>query len=109
MCNSKKDVFDGDIMKSGVIIRHLILPNHIYNTKQVLNDIALKFGGRLVSLMSQYVPMYKAKEMKDLSRKINKREYEKALSIFLCLNLDGYLQEMSSANECFIPNFKGGK
>ncbi|MGN1227396.1 MAG: radical SAM protein, partial [Christensenellales bacterium] len=105
MCQSKKDVFVNGIMKQGVIIRHLILPNHIYNTFQVLNDIKQNFPNRLVSLMAQYVPCSKALEIKGLNRKISKREYEKAVDKFLSLNLQGFIQERESADKNFIPKF----
>lgn len=106
MCNSKTDIIENDVLKQGVIIRHLILPNHIYNSFQVLNCIKERFPNRLVSLMAQYVPMGKAKEMKDLNRKITKKEYEKVVDKFISLELNGYIQEMESADKCFIPNFK---
>ena len=108
MCDSKVDYFDDNgVMKKGVIIRHLILPNNVYNTIKVLEDIKLKFPNRLVSLMAQYVPMYKAKEMKDINRRINKREYNRAVDHYIKLGLNGFIQEMSSASECYIPKFNG--
>lgn len=105
MCKSKADIFDGEVMKQGVIIRHLILPNHTYNSIQSLQFLKDNFKGRLVSLMAQYIPMGKANEMQGLNRKINRREYEKIVNKFIDLNLNGFIQEMDSANKCFVPNF----
>lgn len=105
MCKSKTDIFDGEVMKQGVIIRHLILPNHTYNSIQSLQFLSDNFNGRLVSLMAQFIPMGKAKEMQELNRKINRREYEKVVNKFINLNFNGFIQEMASANKCFVPNF----
>lgn len=105
MCQSKKDIFDGEKMLQGVIIRHLILPNNLYNTYQVLQYISENRKDRLVSLMAQYIPMGKAKKMPKLNRKISKTEYDKAVSKFIELNLNGFIQEQESANESFVPKF----
>ena len=66
------NIYDEDgIMKKGVIIRHLVLPNHIQNSKQVLKTIKNKFGKSVyVSIMAQYFPTYKANEIEDINRKL---------------------------------------
>ena len=71
-------VFDEDgIIQRGVIIRHLVLPNHIQNSKHILKWIKENMPeGTYISVMAQYFPTYKAKEDKLLKRKLTKKEYK---------------------------------
>ena len=71
--------FDSNgIVKKGVIIRHLILPNHTENSKKVLKWIDENMPKDImVSIMAQYFPTYRAKEIEELNRKITKNEYKK--------------------------------
>ncbi len=96
---------ENGIMKKGVIIRHLVLPNHTKNSIGVLDIINDKFKNTPVSLMGQYVPVYKAEEYSKLSRKITKREYNKVKNYMVELGLNGFSQELSSADEAFIPDW----
>ena len=98
--------FDGEIMKRGVIVRHLILPNHVDNSIKVLEWIADNVKNPFISLMGQYVPMYRAKDFKELSRPLKPIEYKIVEKKMLELNLtQGYTQELSSAEECYTPKF----
>lgn len=97
------------IAESGVLVRHLILPNHTKNSIGVLNILKENFGNTLtLSLMGQYTPHGKAIDHPKLFRKITKREYEKVLSHLIDCGLDGFAQELESADESFIPlwNYK---
>lgn len=98
---------DGEgIAKKGVLVRHLVLPNHTRNSIEALNILKENFGDLLtLSLMGQYVPAGKACEHKKLSRKITKREYQKVLAHLLELEIDGYSQELTAASEDFIPDW----
>ncbi|MCH5300967.1 MAG: radical SAM protein [Ruminococcus sp.] len=100
-------VFDDDgMLKSGVIVRHLILPNHTKNSIGVLEILKERYNNKiLVSLMGQYIPHGKASQFKKLSRKITKREYNKVADKLLELELDGFMQELSAADEKFIPKW----
>ena len=94
------------IAQKGVLVRHLVLPIHTKNSIEALNILKENFGDLLtVSLMGQYIPAGRACEYEKLSRKITKREYHKVLSHFLDLEIDGYSQELSSAEESYIPNW----
>lgn len=101
-------VFDADgIMQSGVIIRHLMLPGLIGDTKQVLSKIADRYGERvLVSLMRQYTP-FDMDEYPELDRKISEEEYAEAVEWFELVGLNGFLQDAESISESFIPSFHG--
>jgi putative pyruvate formate lyase activating enzyme len=67
------------IIKRGLIIRHLVLPNNIAGTAKIMKFIAEELSEETyISLMSQYTPYYKAHEFKDISRRITLEEYEEA-------------------------------
>lgn len=98
--------FDGEVMKRGVIIRHLILPNHVDNSLKVLEWISENVKNPFISLMGQYVPMYKAKEFEEISRPLKPIEYKIVEKKMLKLGLiHGYTQELSSAEACYTPKF----
>ena len=95
-------------MTRGVIIRHLVLPGCIDNSLGVLDWIADSFPKKdvLVSLMSQYVPMGKAKDIPPFDRRITEEEYAAVLSYLYLLELDrGYTQDFSAASADYIPEF----
>ena len=57
--------------------------------------------------MSQYTPYFLAKEHKTLSKTITEKEYEKIQNYVFELGFEnGFLQELNSANECYIPDFE---
>ena len=94
------------LIKKGIIIRHLILPNHIDNTKNVLLWIKDNLPkGVYISLMAQYFPTYKAKEMPSLNRKLTSSEYDEVLEILSNLDINGYFQELGEHEEEYVPNF----
>ena len=100
--------FDADgMLQSGVIVRHLALPNAGADTRAVLDYLAaLPRGSFLLSLMSQYTPFYKAAQHKALARRISTYEYRRAVDYAISLGLeDGYMQQRSSAKEEYTPAF----
>lgn len=103
----KKDVFsnNGKIME-GVIIRHMILPLCTEDSIRVLKTIQREIPNTKVSLLAQYTPYGMAKDIKSINRKITNREYRAVLAVYNDLGLDGYVQELESASEEFIPKFK---
>lgn len=97
---------DDSIAEKGVLVRHLVLPNHTRNSIEALNILKENFGDSLtLSLMGQYVPAGRACEHQKLGRKITKREYQKVLAHLLALGIDGYSQELTAATEDYIPNW----
>ena len=93
----------------GVIIRHLVLPGSVDETRRVLKYITENFPKNItVSLMSQYVPCYKAEKMPPLDRKLLRREYERAVDYCLSLGLENaFIQKMDSAKREYTPVFDG--
>ena len=101
-----EDKFDGDIMKSGMIIRHLILPQNANSSIAVLDFIKSNFPNTIVSLMAQYTPCGDLSEFPEINRKITKREYEKVVNYAFDNSFDKlFIQELSSADKSFIQKF----
>ena len=98
---------DNGIIQKGVIIRHLVLPNHIQNTKNILKWINENLPKDIyVSVMAQYFPTYKAKNDSLINRKLNKKEYKEILNYLYSLDLqNGYIQELGSHEEEYVPDF----
>ena len=97
---------DGIITK-GVIVRHLVLPNHLQNTKHVLKWIKENLGDIYVSIMAQYFPTYKAKGDSEIGRKLTKKEYKEIESYLYTLNLkNGYIQELGEHEEEYVPRWE---
>lgn len=103
-----RPVIEDEQMTRGVLLRHLVLPGFVDNSLGVLDWIAENFrsGDILVSLMSQYVPMGKAKAMPPLDRRITETEYDAVLSYMELLGIeDGFTQDFSAATSDYTPDF----
>lgn len=101
------DLFDGDgMMQKGVIVRHLVLPGALENTKGVLQDISSIDDTMYVSLMGQYFPTPNVENHPILSRRITEDEYDQATQAFFDAGLqNGFSQELDSATEEYVPDF----
>lgn len=99
--------YDNDgMMKSGVVVRHLILPQSTNDAIEIIKWLEKETPQIVLSLMSQYVPYYKASDFKELSRKITSREYNKVLIECYNKNFSNILiQELASADTKYIPDF----
>ena len=99
---------DNGIMKNGLMIRHLILPNQVENSKQVLKWIKENIDNNVfVSVMAQYFPTYKAKEIEGLNRKLTREEYEEVENYLYDLDLEnGYIQELGEHEEEYVPKWE---
>ena len=102
-----KAVFDDrGIMQKGIIIRHLVLPNQILNSRRVLKWINENMHDVYVSVMAQYFPTYKAKDIEDINRKLSKEEYEQIENYLYRLDLkNGYIQELGEHEEEYVPKW----
>ncbi|MBQ6066077.1 MAG: radical SAM protein [Clostridia bacterium] len=103
--------FDEDgMLRSGVLIRHLILPGHVDNTLDVIDRITEEYDDEAVlfSLMSQYTPPEEPLKFPELNRRLTKEEYDRAVDyLYLCGWENGYVQELSSAQSEYTPDFDG--
>ena len=97
------------IMKKGVIVRHLLLPGHVKDSRRVLEYLLSTYGKEIyISLMNQYTPMPVMKDDPRLSRKVTDREYQRLIDYGIQLGLEnGFIQEGETAKESFIPEFNG--
>ena len=97
------------MMTGGVIVRHLLLPGHVADSKRVVKYLYGTYGNRIyISLMNQYTPMPAVAGDPLLSRKVTKREYSRLVDYALSLGLEqGFIQEGETAKESFIPEFDG--
>ena len=94
------------IIQKGVIVRHLILPNHLQNTKHILKWIKENLGDIYISIMAQYFPTYKAKGDSLIGRKLTKKEYKEIENFLYTLNLqNGYKQELGEHEEEYVPDW----
>ena len=101
-------VFDPEgYIRKGTIVRHLILPGHTRNSKDVLRYLHETYGDRIyISIMNQYTPVRPLPDYPELNRKVTRREYEKVLDEAVRLGIEkAYIQEGETADESFIPAF----
>ncbi len=102
------DLIENGLMKKGLIVRHLALPNQTADSKAVIKWIYENLGNKtIVSLMSQYVPMAGAKNHQEINRKIKPLEYKilvNALDDYGFAN--AFTQEFESAETFYTPDFK---
>ncbi len=101
-------VFDkAGMMKKGVIVRHLLLPNHVKNGKKVVKYVYETYGDQVyLSLMNQYTPLDGMEAWPELNRRVTKREYTRLLDYALALGVrQAFFQEGETAKESFIPAF----
>ena len=101
-------IFDENgIIQKGVIVRHLVLPNHLQNSKHILKWIKDNMPDDVyVSIMAQYFPTYKAKQEKDIGRKLTPKEYKEIENYLYTLDLqNGYIQELGEHEEEYVPNW----
>lgn len=103
-----KNIYDDEgILKSGMIVRHLILPKNTNQSIEILKWIYNNLGNDVaISIMAQYTPYGEIEKYDELKRKITRREYEKVLSAVENLGFNNvFTQQFASANEAFIPKF----
>lgn len=98
---------ENGIIQKGVIVRHLVLPNHIQNSKHILKWLKSNVDDTAyVSVMAQYFPTYKAKEDKYIYRKLNKKEYQEIENYLYLLEFkNGFIQELGEHEEEYVPDF----
>ena len=95
------------LLKSGVLIRHLILPGQTREAQRVMDWVADSFlpGAVLFSLMAQYTPVGELDGFPELQRPLRASELRAAKAYMEELGLAGYVQELGSSGEGFIPAF----
>ena len=100
--------FDNNgLITKGVIIRHLVLPSHIQNSKNILRWMKDNLNADIyISLMTQYFPTYKAMEDDLINRKLNRKEFNEIEKYFYLLDFkNGYIQDLEDNEEKYVPDF----
>ena len=100
-------VFEGDLIKKGIIVRHLVLPGCTADSKEVIRYLYETYGDRIfISIMNQYTPLPHVASYPELNRKITKAEYDEVVDYAIDLGVEqGFIQEGDTASESFIPDF----
>lgn len=99
-------MFKDGIMQKGIIVRHLLMPQSTGDAIAIFDWVRTHTPNVYFSLMSQYLPLYKAADMPVINRKITRREYNKVVDYISDSGFENcYIQELESANEKFIPDF----
>ena len=104
-----KPVFDENgIMQKGMIIRHLMLPGLLFDTKKIIDYIYREYENNVyVSLMSQYTPLEHVKRFPELNKKLNPKHYNAMIDYCANLGMENvYIQDGEAASESFIPPFE---
>ena len=99
--------YKDNMLTKGVVIRHMVLPNNIQDSFNVLNWINEELGGEtLVSIMGQYTPYHNSEQYPEINRKLKPIEYKMVINHFLKIGLkNGFSQDLDSASEEYIPPF----
>ena len=105
------DVFCDGVLKKGIIVRHLVLPNGYEDSLKILDAIEKSMGNKtIISLMSQFVPYYKAQEFEELQQHLPLLQYKKVVAHAKALGFKrGFVQEEASASCDYTPNFSAEK
>ncbi|MCR5116061.1 MAG: radical SAM protein [Lachnospiraceae bacterium] len=105
------DDYSGPLMKKGMIIRHLILPGNLEDSKNVIGYLLKHFSSSVyISIMNQYTPMPHSQKFPELTRKISSSEYNEIIDFALDNGIEnGFFQGDDTATDSFIPafDFKG--
>ncbi|HEY5560478.1 MAG TPA: radical SAM protein [Clostridiaceae bacterium] len=95
------------MMEKGVIIRHLMLPGLLFDSKKIIDYIYNKYKDKVyISIMNQYTPFYKSSHYPELNKSLNQDHYEALVDYSIALGITkGFIQEVGTDKESFIPDF----
>ena len=100
-------IFENDIMKKGVVVRHLLLPKHIDDSKKVIKYLYDTYKDNIyISIMNQFTPVRKIDKYKELNETIEDSEYDELINYALDIGIEkAFIQEGETCKESFIPDF----
>ncbi len=102
-----KCLFDNNnILKKGVIVRHLVLPGFTEESKKIIKYLYDEYKDDIyISIMNQFTPI-NLNDFPEINRKVTENEYNKVIDFALSLGIENaYIQEGGTADESFIPEF----
>lgn len=106
MIEKKRTTEENGVLKTGVIVRHLVLPQNLDETQKILSSLRPEINDAYLSLMSQYTPFGEYEKYPELKRKITRHEYERAKSVVENLDFQKvFYQDFESQSEKFIPDW----
>jgi putative pyruvate formate lyase activating enzyme len=96
-----------DIIERGVIIRHMMLPGLLFDSKKIVDFVYDTFGDSVyMSIMNQYTPMFNISQYPEINKRLNQNHYESLIEYALSIGLkNGFIQEEGTCSESFIPPF----
>jgi len=100
--------YDSDgVMKKGMIVRHMLIPKHVYDAKKIFEYLYKTYGDNVTySIMSQYTPMSHFDDYPELNRTVTQKEYNSLLDFCIELGIENaYIQDPGTACESFVPSF----
>ena len=102
-----KPVFNNGLMTKGMIIRHLMLPSLLFDSKKVIDSIYKNFNDNVyISIMNQYTPMYNACDYPEINKPLNPKHYDSLIEYAANLGIkNGFIQDGSSSSKEFVPDF----
>lgn len=106
------EFFDGDedgLMKQGTIVRHLLLPGCVQDSKAVIRYLYETYGDRIyISIMNQFTPLVGVEKYPEINRRVTAEEYDEVVDFAIDLGVEhGFIQDGDTAEESFIPQFDG--
>ena len=102
-----KPIFKDDIMVKGMIVRHLLLPNHIDDSKKIIEYLYDTYKDNIyLSILNQYTPVLKIEKFKELNKTVSDDEYGELIDYACDLGISkAFIQEGETCKESFIPDF----
>ncbi len=102
-----KPVIKNDLMKKGLIVRHLLLPTHIEDSKKIIKYLYETYRDNIyISIMNQYTPIIKNNKFKELNNPVEEIEYDNLINFACDLGItNAFIQEGETCKESFIPDF----
>ncbi len=100
--------FDSEgIMKKGVIVRHMMLPGYLEDSKKIIKYLHETFGDKIyMSIMNQYTPLTHVEKYPEINRTVTYDEYEELIDYAISIGVEnGFIQEGETQSESFIPDF----
>jgi putative pyruvate formate lyase activating enzyme len=106
MYKQKQNIWEGETLKEGLVVRHLVLPGHSEESRKVLSWINKNIPGAIISLMFQYQPYFKAHLYPEIDGRVNEAEHDRIREFLKGLELEGWVQELSARDELAGVHFK---
>lgn len=104
-----QSIFDGALMKRGMLVRHLLLPGQVKDSKKILRYLHETYGNHIyISIMNQYTPLSHVAHIPELNRRVTEEEYRRVILFAERIGIvNGFIQGGEAAGESFIPEFDG--